>query len=129
MADPRGEAYAGLWDRIVRSTALTDEPTMSTPCWTWFGKSTKNYPSINVRCDGKHRTLKVHRAMLVLKDCGAEVNLFWALYHLASVMKLEADHLCFNNPLCANPDHLQWLTREEHEAKGRAFKLESKRWE
>lgn len=52
--------------------------------------------------------------MLVLTELEGETDLFWDLYELYSVSGLEADHLCFNNPLCINPDHLQWLTQADN---------------
>lgn len=55
--------------------------------------------------------------MLVLLELDGDTHLFWDLYELYSVAELEADHLCVGNPLCINPDHLQWLTAEENNAK------------
>jgi hypothetical protein len=107
-ADP---AFQGLYRRLV---ACTDDPENGQSCWIWKRRITKRYPVFNLRARGKHRTLKVHRAILVLLECGAETELFFDLYELYSVAEFEADHFCFNNSRCINPDHLQWLTKEDN---------------
>ena len=55
--------------------------------------------------------------MLVLCELEGELELFWDVYEAYSIAEMAADHLCFNNPLCINPDHLQWLDAEAHAAK------------
>ena len=72
---------------------------------------------MNLWRDGKSFTVKPHRAILVLYELEGQPEFFWPLYELYSIAKFEADHLCFNNPMCINPDHLQWLTAEENTAK------------
>lgn len=106
--------YGTLFERLVANTA---EPANDQACWLWVGKCSKRYPTLNVRIGGKHRTIKAHRAMLVCCELDGEPDLFWDLYELYSVAEFEGDHLCFNNPLCINPDHLQWLTEQENSAK------------
>lgn len=103
--------YADLWARIVAST---EDPDNGQACWTWTGKVTKRYPSMNVRRDGVHLTIKPHRAILVLLEVGFDLELFWDLYDAYSIAALEADHICYGNPLCINPDHLQWLPAPEN---------------
>lgn len=103
--------YLDLWARIV---ANTREPDNGQSCWLWTGKVSKRYPSMNVRRDGVHMTIKPHRAMLVLLELAGEDELFWELYDAYSVACLEADHLCYCNPLCVNPDHLQWEEKTDN---------------
>lgn len=109
--------YASLFERLVANTKLDEEQLESTGCWIWTGKVSKRYPTINIRVRGRHRTIKSHRAMLVCMECAEEPSLFIDLYDLYSASELEADHLCANNPLCINPDHLQWLTEDENNHK------------
>lgn len=118
--------FTTLFGRLVANTA---EPENDQACWTWLGKCTRRYPRANIRHQGKHRPIKPHRAMLVLMELGDEVEFFWDLYELYSVSELEADHLCFNNPLCINPDHLQWLTaRENNDKRHSRFYPDQKTW-
>lgn len=105
--------FSTLYERLVRNTA---EPENAQGCWTWTGTVKERYPRLNVRTgDGRHKEVRAHRAMLCLMECGEETELFWEVYELFSVAKFEGDHLCTDNPLCINPDHLRWLTKEEHD--------------
>ena len=113
---PRPDVVTALWDRIVASTEV--EGLESTGCWLWTKRLDRTgYSRLNARCDGKHRTVKVHRATLVLMECRGHHELFWPLYESYGHAGLEADHLCVGNPHCVNPDHLQWLPNAEHVAK------------
>ena len=111
---PEATGFSTLFSRLVANTA---EPDNAQACWTWLGKCSRRYPATNIRYQGRHITIKPHRAMLVLMELEDRVDLFWDLYELYSIAQLEADHLCFNNPLCINPDHLQWLTAKENSDK------------
>jgi hypothetical protein len=106
--------HADFFARLVRNTA---EPINDQACWLWTASHSKRYPRMCVRVNGKNFTIKPHRAMLVILEVGAEHHLFWPLYELYSIAEFEADHHCFNSPMCINPDHLQWLTEEENSAK------------
>lgn len=65
-------------------------------CWVWPGSTTNGYGDVAI--DGK--TYRVHRVVYV--HCKGEIP-----------TGHEVDHLCFNR-LCANPDHLEAVTREEN---------------
>ena len=110
MPNPKGDQHRGLYQRLVANTDCTGTQA----CWTWTGRCHKGYPKVSIRIDGKHRTIKPHRAMLVLTELEGEAELFGALYDAYSASEMEAEHLCYYNPRCINPDHLEWLTREEH---------------
>lgn len=116
MPNPKCDRNTGLYKRLVANTA---EPCNDQACWTWTGRIRRGYPQVNLRIDGKHRTLKAHRAMLVLTELEGETELFGALYDMYSAARMDADHLCFANPVCINPDHLQWLGNSEHARKTR----------
>ena len=115
MADRyKPQTHGSLFQRMVRNTA---EPDNDQSCWLWTGSKRKRYPALSARLAGKHRRIAAHRAILVILDCGEETELFPELYDAYSIAEFQADHLCFNNPLCINPDHLQWLTPEDHRVK------------
>lgn len=106
----------GLFTRLVRNT---EEPATDTGCWLWNGRIVAHYGRINVRLNGRHRQLRAHRAMLVIMECleNDEPELFEELYDTYSAARMEAGHHCRMHPHCINPDHLQWLTQEEHKVK------------
>ena len=109
------QLYQNIFTRLLSNI---EEPENDQACWLWKGKVWKRYPHrINIRCRGKHCQIKPHRAMLTILECGGETELFADLYDAYSVAGFEADHLCFHSPLCINPDHLQWLTQEQHKEK------------
>lgn len=86
----------------------------ATGCWTWDGRHQKCYPRYNIRVSGRHIEINPCRAVLVLMELGADSDWFWELYEQCGAAELEADHLCYRNSLCINPDHLQWLTKAEN---------------
>lgn len=113
---------SALFERLVRNSVIQECQLESTGCWVWqraFGGRNKSYPTFNMHVRGKHKQLKAHRAMLVLLECAEEVEVFYDLYELYGVAGFHADRLCVGEPRCINPDHLQWLTAEEHMAKTR----------
>jgi len=110
----RHQGYVGLYARLVR---LTEEPESNCGCWTWTGLVVGRYPRLNIKTpDNVHRQIRAHRAMAVLLELAGETRYFWDLYHLYSLAEFECDHLCEGNPLCINPDHLQLMHWEDHEA-------------
>ncbi len=113
--DPRrSRGFSTLFGRLVSNT---EEPANAQGCWSWNKLVVGRYPRLNVRTgDGRHKQIRAHRAMMCILECGEETELFWQLYELYSIAKFEADHLCTGNALCINPDHLRWLTKEEHDA-------------
>lgn len=104
----------GLWARLVRNTVIPDDQLESTGCWIWQGRIKGGYPRCNVIMKGKHTEIRPHRAVLVLLEIGPDKELFGDLYQGYGIAQFEADHLCLHNPRCINPDHLRWLTQDEH---------------
>jgi hypothetical protein len=97
---PRGK-YATTYERIM---ANVEQPKNELACWHWLGRlNTRNYPQMNMRVDGKHKTVLVHRVMAKLV-CGFD--------ELAEQFggDVEVDHIC-HNTTCLNPDHLHVLPR------------------
>jgi len=96
--------YDSMFERLVAMSFIPEGQSELTGCWHWKGKSTlnrskkTNYPRINVRIGGKHKTLFAHRVMVaVIEDRPLE-------------SKEESDHLCYNT-MCINPDHLERVHR------------------
>jgi HNH endonuclease len=104
--------FSSLFSRIVANSTESENPN---GCWKWTGLVKARYPRLNIRTpDGAHRQIRAHRAVAVLMEIGAEVEHFWDLYYLYSVAEFEGDHIC-GNPLCVMPDHIQLLTKDEHD--------------
>ncbi len=110
----RPQAWGTLFSRLIDRT---ETPENDQACWTWKGQLKKRYPSFDVMMYRKQKTIRPHRAILVILECGEDTHLFPDLYNAYTIAGFEADHLCFGNPLCVNPDHLQWLTKDEHDIK------------
>lgn len=118
------ERFSTLHERLM---GLIEEPENEQGCWLWREgrRMARNYPALNIRAGSAgHKMVRAHRAMLVLYelfDAGEGTSLFWELYETYSIAGFDADHLCdgANSSRCINPDHLQWLTKEEHERKTR----------
>jgi hypothetical protein len=92
--------YASLFLRLVANTA---EPENDRACWVWIAaiddRPGRGYPRINLRVNGKHRSLRAHRVMAQ------------EFHPVPLTEKDEVDHLCFN-PKCINPDHLEVVTKQ-----------------
>lgn len=118
LPSPYSSLYARLCEHVV------EDPS---GCWLWTlradGRGRHYYPRLNIRVRGRHLMVFAHRAMLVLDECGHDVDieLFFHTYHAYGVARFEADHAttCVSS-LCINARHLQWLPREEHQAATRA---------
>lgn len=86
--------YESLYARLV---ANTHEPENDQACWIWKGPTRRHAgghrPAICIRVDGKPRQ---HNAARVMLD---QFEGFADPAHGAS-------HLCSDNWLCVNPDHL-----------------------
>lgn len=106
--------FTTLYDRIVRMSEPTGEHADA--CWEWKGAVCARYPRMNIITpDGEHKQIRAHRAVCVLLEVGEDTELFWDLYLLYSLAEFEGDHLCAN-PVCVNPDHVQLLPKDEHDA-------------
>jgi hypothetical protein len=134
---PRSK-YDSLYARLVANSRVPEDQSEATGCWLWTSRSrgkhpNSQYPRFNTMCDGKHKQLAAHRAMLVIMELAKEeegMELFWPLYNTYSVAEFHADHLCEGSGgLCINPDHLQWLTEDEHTAKTVARNREPDKWQ
>lgn len=80
---------------------------VNTPCWLWQGNlNSKGYPRLNVRVNGKHVTLYVHR-------------LSYELWKEAISEGYEVDHVCFTT-MCINPDHLRLLENVDNSRRRRS---------
>lgn len=105
--------YSTLFTRLLKNTTTSEEENEG-GCWLWTGMVKARYPRVNIRNDeNEHKQIRPNRAMLVLMEVGSETEHFWQLYKLYSLAELEADHICWQ-PMCVNPDHLQWLTSEDN---------------
>lgn len=104
--------YSSMFERLVANTQVPDGQSPDTGCWIWTGKSTRSrkkelrYPRINVRVDGKHKTLFAHRVMVAIVE-GRPIE-----------EEHEPDHLCYNT-MCINPDHLEEVHRLVNRARRR----------
>ena len=94
--------YATIFERLVANTA---EPESVQGCWDWTGaiddRPGRGYARINMRVDGKHKSLRAHRVM-------AQV-----FHDKPLTPEDEVDHLCFN-VRCVSPDHLLVCSKREN---------------
>ena len=98
-----------MWDRVWTKVKYPDPDQLSALCWLWRGA-----------CSHKRRGQR--RPVIQLGGRGSKIVLVARLvcewYHgPAPTFLHEAGHTCptGENSLCVNPDHLQWMTREENE--------------
>lgn len=93
-----GFKYASMAERIVANSVLSDD---GKGCWWWTGKRGSNdYPLINIRENGRHRTLLAHRLSFIT-------------FRGAIADGLEVDHDCVCH-WCVNPWHLTPRTPQEN---------------
>ena len=100
-----GRKYKNMEERLMHNSVV--DP--ATDCWNWIGsKDGRGYGCLNVRIDGKHTTLKAHRA---------------AYQELVGPIPdgLDIDHKCYNT-LCINPNHLEPVSPEENLNRRRPYK-------
>lgn len=120
------QKYPNLFTRLVANTIIPDGQS-DCGCWRWTGNThgrsaNSQYGRFNQQCRGKRKKLLAHRAILVLLEVGEEVEFFFDLYELYSIAGFEADHLCEKETRCINPEHLQWLSKEEHRTKTNKYR-------
>lgn len=96
--------YSTLYERLVANTRVDEDG-----CWIWTGAKRRQYPSLNIRVDGKHQTVSAHRKML-------EISTGW-LFPLD-----EAGHWHCFKPLCIHPDHLRIESVAENLSTRRGYK-------
>ena len=90
--------YASMYERLVANSEKPDDQN-ECGCWVWTGCKRWPYGKVNVRIEGRHVSLRAHRAM-------AEVTEGRALDPEHETV----EHLC-GNPLCVNPDHFELIDR------------------
>lgn len=92
--------YSSLWDRLCAYVRIEGD------CWTWFGTVRRHAggdrPAVCMRVQGKPR---LHNAARVVCEL---------IHGPAPTPMHEASHLCDDNWLCINPDHLIWETKKEN---------------
>jgi len=96
--------YISLLDRILARTYVTRG------CWYWLGRDDGHgrYGRINIRKDGKHLGLAVHRVV-------------YELFYGPIPNGLQVCHNCFNHQ-CVNPEHLRVDTLSANLAERRKYK-------
>jgi hypothetical protein len=89
-------AYDTLLHRLV---ANTHEPENERACWTWCGTTRRHggghRPALSMRVPGKPHPLQQNAARVMLEQFVGPLP-----------PEHEASHLCADNWLCINPDHL-----------------------
>ncbi len=95
---------ARFWSRIDKSGPTM--PGMTTPCWAWTGFLT--HDGYGRMFFGKKPSVLTHRFAyeLCVGPCPPR--------------PLEPDHLC-RNRACANPDHIEFVTKRENQMRGIGF--------
>lgn len=96
------QRYASLYERLIANSEAAPGQN-ECGCWLWKGKTDgKRWPygTLNVRIEGRHVTLRAHRAM-------AEV--FEGVLGPDDTI----DHLC-RTALCINPDHFESISNAEN---------------
>jgi HNH endonuclease len=89
--------HANMQARLMHNTYMEMGPYAAEigPCWIWIGKrSNAGYGQINVRVDGKHKTLSAHRVS------------FEAFKGRKIREGYETMHKC-DNRTCIAPNHLK----------------------
>ena len=98
------KVYDSMYERLVANSEKPDDQN-ECGCWLWTGTTDgKRWPygKVNVRIDGRHVSLRAHRAM-------AEITEGRALHPDHETV----EHLC-GNPLCVNPDHFELIDRVDN---------------
>lgn len=96
--------YRDMAERLLtRSVVLPDG------CWMWLGRTTKDgYPLLNVRQEGRHVTLRVHRVSFEVLGGGVLID------------GQELDHTCHFRA-CIHPEHLVQRTKLANLANRRGY--------
>lgn len=91
----RPPTYSTMWERLMANVSV-DEDAWN-PCWLWAGKMRGGYPALQVRENGRQRSIPAHREVLLQLGIPLPGG-------------IEADHLC-RDPRCIRPCHLDPVPR------------------
>jgi HNH endonuclease len=99
---PTVEQYAGAAGRVLLRLEETPGP-LETPCWIWPGARSggNGYGYVRIGGKGGGKIVPVHALV------------FRVLTGRAPRRDQHVHHRC-EVPLCANPDHLEAVTRRQH---------------
>ena len=86
--------YSTMWERLMANTEVGEGPNA---CWLWTGKTQGRYPTLQVRVNGRQRTILAHREVLLQLGIPLPEG-------------IEVDHLC-RNTRCIRPCHLEPVTQ------------------
>lgn len=107
-----------LFDRLVANIEIDE----FTHCWTWTGPTRRHggghRPRVSIRAIGERNPLTGKQAdPKTFNACRVMCTLIHGEPPDTDEVWYEASHLCDDNWLCCNPDHLLWETRHENMAR------------
>lgn len=104
--------YESLWHRLVAQIRIECD------CWLWIGTTRRHggghRPAICIRDERGPRQQNAARVMCEI------------IHGPAPTPTHEASHLCEDEWLCVNPDHLIWETKQENMARQWVRRRETK---
>jgi hypothetical protein len=97
--------YSSMFERLVANSIPPPEGQNEGGCWLWTGKRCRRgeYGHLNIRVNGRVKTVKAHRVMYeITNDCTLRED-------------ETVEHQC-EFTLCINPDHFfpETLTHAEN---------------
>jgi hypothetical protein len=100
-----GARYPSLWDRLVAHVRIELE------CWLWIGPTRRHggghRPAVSMRVADRPNPKNFNAARVMCE----------LIHGPAPSPEHEASHLCEDEWLCINPDHLIWETKKENMAR------------
>lgn len=107
--------YESLWHRLTAQVRIEGD------CWTWTGSVRRHgggdRPAVSLRNRGEKHPVTGKQAHPTRHNA---CRLMCLLIHGEPPndgQLWEASHLCEDNWLCCNPDHLLWETKKENMAR------------